>query len=96
MTAALFVGLATLYVTYAVHRYPGEDTKSKALEQFLGAGGQPRTPLSPARSCNRAPRPSRPGADSTSVTMPSISAVPWDWYLKELCGRETEACRGQQ
>ncbi len=39
MTAALFVGLATLYITYAVHHYPGEDTKSLALEEFLGAGG---------------------------------------------------------
>ncbi|MGY1876373.1 PfkB family carbohydrate kinase [Nocardia gipuzkoensis] len=39
MTAALFVGLATLDIAYAVHHYPGEDTKTQALEQFLGAGG---------------------------------------------------------
>ncbi|WP_067837359.1 PfkB family carbohydrate kinase [Nocardia lijiangensis] len=39
MTAALFVGLATLDIAYAVDHYPGEDTKTQAQDQFLGAGG---------------------------------------------------------
>ncbi|WP_028478603.1 PfkB family carbohydrate kinase [Nocardia sp. CNY236] len=39
MTRALFVGLSTLDISHAVARYPGEDTKSRALDQFLGAGG---------------------------------------------------------
>jgi sugar/nucleoside kinase (ribokinase family) len=36
---ALFVGLSTLDIAYAVGRYPGEDTKTQASDQFLGAGG---------------------------------------------------------
>ncbi|WP_159848627.1 PfkB family carbohydrate kinase [Nocardia sp. CY41] len=39
MTAALFVGLATLDIAYTVDHYPGEDTKVQARDQFLGAGG---------------------------------------------------------
>lgn len=36
---ALFVGLSTLDIAFAVDRYPEEDTKTRALDQFLGAGG---------------------------------------------------------
>ncbi|MBF6302756.1 sugar kinase [Nocardia amamiensis] len=39
MPEALFVGLSTLDIAYAVDRYPGEDTKTQANDQFLGAGG---------------------------------------------------------
>jgi sugar/nucleoside kinase (ribokinase family) len=39
VTAALFVGLATLDIAYAVDHYPDEDTKVQAQDQFLGAGG---------------------------------------------------------
>ncbi|WP_051047476.1 MULTISPECIES: PfkB family carbohydrate kinase [Nocardia] len=39
MPEALFVGLSTLDIAYAVDRYPAEDTKTQALDQFLGAGG---------------------------------------------------------
>ncbi|MGQ4619750.1 PfkB family carbohydrate kinase [Nocardia sp. R7R-8] len=39
MPDALFVGLSTLDIAYAVDRYPGEDTKTQARDQFLGAGG---------------------------------------------------------
>ncbi|MFG1768998.1 PfkB family carbohydrate kinase [Nocardia salmonicida] len=39
MTSALFVGLSTLDIAYAVDRYPGEDTKTQATDQFIGAGG---------------------------------------------------------
>ncbi|MGW1742046.1 PfkB family carbohydrate kinase [Nocardia sp. NPDC001965] len=39
MPEALFVGLSTLDIAYAVDRYPGEDTKTQASDQFLGAGG---------------------------------------------------------
>ncbi|WP_019925536.1 PfkB family carbohydrate kinase [Nocardia sp. BMG111209] len=39
MPEALFVGLSTLDIAYAVDRYPGEDTKTQARDQFLGAGG---------------------------------------------------------
>ncbi|MBF6249040.1 PfkB family carbohydrate kinase [Nocardia farcinica] len=39
MTAALFVGLSTVDIAYAVDRYPEKDTKTQAREQFLGAGG---------------------------------------------------------
>ncbi|MFC9993130.1 PfkB family carbohydrate kinase [Nocardia sp. NPDC127526] len=38
-TAAVFVGLSTLDLAYAVDRYPVEDTKTQAAELFLGAGG---------------------------------------------------------
>lgn len=36
---AVFVGLATLDLSYAVDRYPLEDTKTRAEGLFLGAGG---------------------------------------------------------
>ncbi|MEV6772662.1 PfkB family carbohydrate kinase [Nocardia sp. NPDC051030] len=36
---AVFVGLSTLDLSYAVDRYPAEDTKTQADELFLGAGG---------------------------------------------------------
>ncbi len=39
MPEALFVGLSTLDIANAVDRYPAEDTKAQALDQFLGAGG---------------------------------------------------------
>lgn len=39
MPEALFTGLSTLDIAYAVDRYPGEDTKTQASDQFLGAGG---------------------------------------------------------
>jgi sugar/nucleoside kinase (ribokinase family) len=39
MATAVFVGLATLDIAYAVGRYPVEDSKTQAREQFLGAGG---------------------------------------------------------
>lgn len=39
MPEALFVGLSTLDIAYAVDRYPGEDSKTQALDQFLGASG---------------------------------------------------------
>lgn len=39
MPEALFVGLSTLDIAYAVDRYPAEDTKAQARDQFLGAGG---------------------------------------------------------
>lgn len=39
MSTAVFVGLATLDIAYSVLRYPGEDTKTRARDQFLGAGG---------------------------------------------------------
>ncbi|MCM6772791.1 PfkB family carbohydrate kinase [Nocardia sp. CDC159] len=39
MATAVFVGLATLDIAYALDRYPDEDTKTRARDQFLGAGG---------------------------------------------------------
>lgn len=36
---AVFVGLATLDLAYAVERYPAEDSKTQAADLFLGAGG---------------------------------------------------------
>ncbi|MBF6173207.1 PfkB family carbohydrate kinase [Nocardia blacklockiae] len=39
MATAVFVGLATLDIAYAVRRYPSEDSKTQAADQFLGAGG---------------------------------------------------------
>ncbi|WP_040792565.1 PfkB family carbohydrate kinase [Nocardia paucivorans] len=39
MATALFVGLSTLDIAYAVDSYPAEDTKTRARDQFLGAGG---------------------------------------------------------
>ncbi|WP_280387586.1 PfkB family carbohydrate kinase [Nocardia wallacei] len=39
MATAVFVGLATLDIAYAVQRYPAEDSKTQARDQFLGAGG---------------------------------------------------------
>ncbi|WP_280370655.1 PfkB family carbohydrate kinase [Nocardia wallacei] len=39
MATAVFVGLATLDIAYAVRRYPAEDSKTQAEDQFLGAGG---------------------------------------------------------
>ena len=39
MATAVFVGLSTLDIAYSVLRYPGEDTKTRAQDQFLGAGG---------------------------------------------------------
>ncbi|WP_067718697.1 PfkB family carbohydrate kinase [Nocardia yamanashiensis] len=38
-TGAVFVGLSTLDLAYAVGRYPLEDSKTQADELFLGAGG---------------------------------------------------------
>ncbi|MVU79441.1 sugar kinase [Nocardia sp. ET3-3] len=35
----MFVGLSTLDLSYTVDRYPVEDTKTRAGELFLGAGG---------------------------------------------------------
>ncbi|MBJ8343787.1 PfkB family carbohydrate kinase [Antrihabitans sp. YC2-6] len=35
----MFVGLTTLDIAYLVDAYPAEDTKTQALDQFLGAGG---------------------------------------------------------
>ncbi|GAB2527534.1 PfkB family carbohydrate kinase [Nocardia heshunensis] len=37
--SAVFVGLSTLDLSYAVDRYPLEDTKTRADGLFLGAGG---------------------------------------------------------
>ncbi|MGX1808857.1 PfkB family carbohydrate kinase [Nocardia sp. NPDC055321] len=39
VNGAVFVGLATLDLAYTVERYPAEDTKTRADELFLGAGG---------------------------------------------------------
>ncbi len=39
MAIAVFVGLSTLDIAYSVARYPDEDTKTQAHDQFLGAGG---------------------------------------------------------
>lgn len=39
MSAAVFVGLTTLDIAYLVDSYPAEDTKTKAVDQYLGAGG---------------------------------------------------------
>lgn len=39
MSVPLFVGLTTVDLSYAVDAYPAEDTKTRAREQFLGAGG---------------------------------------------------------
>ena len=39
MPEALFVGLSTLDIANAVGRYPAEDTKAQARDQFVGAGG---------------------------------------------------------
>lgn len=39
MATPLFVGLTTVDIAYAVDRYPAEDTKTRAVDQFLGAGG---------------------------------------------------------
>lgn len=36
---AVFVGLSTLDIAYAVDRYPAEDSKTRASGMFLGAGG---------------------------------------------------------
>ena len=39
MSAAVFVGLTTLDIAYLVDSYPAEDAKTKAVDQYLGAGG---------------------------------------------------------
>lgn len=39
MATAVFVGLSTLDIAYSVARYPQEDSKTRAQDQFLGAGG---------------------------------------------------------
>ncbi|MQY24491.1 PfkB family carbohydrate kinase [Nocardia aurantia] len=39
MATAVFAGLATLDIAYAVPSYPAEDSKTQATGQFLGAGG---------------------------------------------------------
>jgi sugar/nucleoside kinase (ribokinase family) len=39
MATAVFVGLSTLDIAYSVGRYPDEDSKTQAHDQFLGAGG---------------------------------------------------------
>ncbi|WP_067898893.1 PfkB family carbohydrate kinase [Nocardia vaccinii] len=39
MATAVFVGLSTLDIAYSVPRYPDEDSKTRAQDQFLGAGG---------------------------------------------------------
>ncbi|WP_155981949.1 PfkB family carbohydrate kinase [Nocardia sp. BMG111209] len=39
MATAVFAGLATLDIAYAVPRYPAEDSKTQATGQFLGGGG---------------------------------------------------------
>lgn len=38
-SGAVFVGLSTLDIAYAVERYPAQDTKVQAEQMFLGAGG---------------------------------------------------------
>ncbi|MEG8177305.1 PfkB family carbohydrate kinase [Nocardia terpenica] len=43
MATAVFVGLATLDIAYAVERYPAEDSKTQANDQYLGAGGPAAT-----------------------------------------------------
>src|SRR5499433_2898937 len=37
--SALFVGISTLDIAYLVDGYPEQDTKTQAIDQFLGAGG---------------------------------------------------------
>lgn len=37
--SAVFAGLSTLDLAYAVDRYPAEDAKTQAADLFLGAGG---------------------------------------------------------
>ncbi len=39
MATAVFVGLTTLDIAYALERYPDEDSKTQARAAFLGAGG---------------------------------------------------------
>ncbi|RDI66057.1 PfkB family carbohydrate kinase [Nocardia pseudobrasiliensis] len=39
MATAVFVGLTTLDIAYALERYPDEDSKTQARDAFLGAGG---------------------------------------------------------
>lgn len=39
MTGALFAGLTTIDIAYLVNSYPSEDTKQRAVDQFMGAGG---------------------------------------------------------
>lgn len=39
MSVPLFVGLTTVDLSYAVDAYPAEDTKTRARDHFLGAGG---------------------------------------------------------
>lgn len=39
MTNGLFAGISTIDVAYLVDSYPAEDTKNKARDQFMGAGG---------------------------------------------------------
>ena len=36
---ALFAGISTVDIAYLVDSYPAEDTKTQALDQFIGAGG---------------------------------------------------------
>ncbi|MGH3564559.1 MAG: PfkB family carbohydrate kinase [Pseudonocardia sp.] len=36
---ALFVGLSTLDIAYLVQTYPQEDSKTRAVDQYIGAGG---------------------------------------------------------
>lgn len=38
-SGAIFVGLSTLDIAYAIEKYPAEDAKTQADELFLGAGG---------------------------------------------------------
>ncbi|MFB8001532.1 PfkB family carbohydrate kinase [Nocardia sp. NPDC056000] len=39
MPSALFVGLTTVDLAYGLESYPHEDSKTVAVDQFLGAGG---------------------------------------------------------
>ncbi|MGI5220577.1 PfkB family carbohydrate kinase [Nocardia sp. CA-290969] len=39
MKSGLFAGLATVDIAYRVGAYPAEDTKTRAVDQFIGAGG---------------------------------------------------------
>ncbi|MEU1985597.1 PfkB family carbohydrate kinase [Nocardia sp. NPDC019395] len=39
MNSGLFVGLSTVDIAYRVDTYPAEDTKTQAVDQYIGAGG---------------------------------------------------------
>jgi sugar/nucleoside kinase (ribokinase family) len=78
VSAAVFVGLTTLDIAYLVESYPAEDTKTKAVDQYLGAGG-------PAANAAMA-------YAHLSRDVPTLVTALGSHYLTELVRSELVAC----